>query len=395
MFSMKPEPDDTTINLPITFDYSGGRGDNKKGDILASIVLTVLFLLFFIGTIRNNEKEWYMKIVICLAIFIAYSMFIRFKIFREKTYSDAYESLKEINFTPSTDSYWGIYEIDLFYPYICHFKDGKKGVYLKLEKDVVVGKPETIMFDHFDGISDAYNLAGSLNINLCHIDYMDNVGNDSRILGLYNELENCENADLRDIMLSIYSNLQVEMSHDYASFDVYLLTTRGRVDQLWYNVQMICDRFLRGNYLSYKILDLEGVRSTCMAVLNLKEFSAVEACENIFKGNSHRGIVPIKVEHLDGEITIINKTQKQIAEDNIAKAEEELKLRESKNKSKKSKPTNKTEVVKDFDSIRKDLGGITDADTTSNNSTVPTINAGSLKVIQSEEVDNSEDLKLF
>lgn len=324
MNTMRPEPDDASIRLPVTFDYSGGRADNKKGNILTTIVLTVISIILIIGFARNENMEWYIRIIVCAVVFSIYMMFIRFKVFRERTYSDAYETLKEIDYTPSTNSFWGIYDIDLDYPYICHFKDGKKGIFIKMEKDIVVGKPDTIMYDHFEAISDAYCLAGSLNINLAHIDYMDNVGNDPRMQTLYDGLDDCENPDMRDIMLSIYSNLQEEMSNDYASFDVYLLTTKSKVNQLWHNAQAICEKLLTGNYLSYRVLDSDGIRATTMALFNLKEFSVLDACENVLQQNARaRGIVAISIEHADGTVEKLNKTQQEITDEINARKEAE------------------------------------------------------------------------
>lgn len=311
---MRPEPEDTTVRLPVTFDYHGGRSDNKKGNIIFAIVLFVIAILLTIMTARG-ESPTGNKFLIIAVTWVVVTFFVRFKIMREKTFSDAYETLKEIDNIPGTDSFWNIYEIEGEYPYICHFKDGKSGIFIRLEKDVVVGKSEDVLFKHFDAISEAYNLAGSSNINMCQIDYMDNVGNDARLQGLYEGLNDCENHDMKEALLSMYSNLQEEMSHNYASFDVYLFTCKGKTDQLWYNVKSIVDRLLCGNYLSFKALDIDGVRTTCMAIFNLNEFSAIEACENVVSTQRYRGIVPIKVEHYDGSVTDINKTQQQLREE--------------------------------------------------------------------------------
>lgn len=381
--TMKPEPNDASIRLPVTFDYSGGRADNKKGNILTAIVLTVITIILIVGFARNSNFEWYMRIVICVAIFSVYFLFIRLKIFKERTYSDAYETLKEIDYTPSTNSFWGIYDIDLDYPYICHFKDGKKGIFIKMEKDVVVGKPDTIMYDHFEAISDAYCLAGSLNINLAHIDYMDNVGNDPRMQSLYDSLDDCENSDMRDIMLSIFSNLQDEMSNDYASFDVYLLTTKNKVNQLWCNAQVICEKLLEGNYLTYKVLDQEGIRATTMALFNLKEFSVVDACENVLKQNARaKGIVAISIEHADGTVEKLNKTQAEIRQENDErkKAEEEERIRKEREKRDRRNKKNKSKVTSFDDALSKVSSNVTDdTDLFSDN----------------EDDDNNKDLGLF
>lgn len=326
---MRPEVDDTTIRMPITFDYNGGRGDKKRGNIISAIIIIILTIIFVVGIIRNDDLAVGQKVIFSGLVLLISMILIRFKILHELTYSDAYETLKEEDYTPGTQAFWGIYEIDSTYPYICHYKDGKHGIFIKMEKDVVVGKPDDVAYNHYEAISSAYQMAGSMNMNMCHIDYMDNVGNDPRLRKLYENLSECDNPDLKEMMISIYSNLQDEMSRDYASFDIYLFTSKGHLKQLEYNVKACVDCLLQGNYLTYKALDIEGIRATCMAVLNLSEFSALEACDNIFKASSFKGIIPIRVEHVDS-IEELNKTQEQIRQENAERLQAELDAKEAK-----------------------------------------------------------------
>ena len=62
------------------------------------------------------------------------------------------------------------------------------------------------MYDHYEAIGDAYNLDHSLNMDMVHIDYMDNVGNDSRMQKLYDDLNYVENQDMHEMLIDIYSN---------------------------------------------------------------------------------------------------------------------------------------------------------------------------------------------
>ena len=349
---MIPDVDDRTIRLPVTFDYNGGRGDKFKGNILTVIITLVLAIIFIVGICRNVDMTVAGKVIGVAAVVAVVNVFLRFKVLHELTYSDAYETLKELDNQPSSRSLWSIYSIDDEYPYICHYLDGKHGIFVRLEKDVVVGKPDDIAFTHYEAISEAYNLAGSLNMNMCHIDYMDNVGNDPRLKQLYESLNDCDNPDLKELMLSVYANLQSEMSMDYASFDVYVFTSRGNPDQLYYNVKQCVDKLLNGNYLSYKALDSEAIRTTCMAIFNLNEFSAADACANIFKENTYRGIVPIRVEHIDS-VEEINRTQEQIRADNLARQQAEMEAKANKHKRKRGQfnesPTQQETEVSESD----------------------------------------------
>jgi hypothetical protein len=145
---------------------------------------------------------------------------------------------------------------------------------------------------------------------------------------MYTELNNCNNQELKDLMLQMYSNLQEEMALNYACYDLYVFYTKGKEAQLWYNTQLILGCLLDGNYLSYKVLNLEGMRESCLATLNLDEFSAIEACANAFTISTYRVIVPIKVITADGEETKLNMTQEEKRQEMIRKQQEELAERE-------------------------------------------------------------------
>ena len=189
MFSMKPEPDDFSIKIPITFDYKGGRNENKRNKILLTVIVVIISLIIMIGIITNDSRAIYMRIIIDAVVILVVSTFLRFFVFKETVYSDIFESLKEVDFMPDSSYFWTIYDINYEYPYICHYTNGLKGIFVRMEKDVVVGKSDTVMYDHFEGVSDALNMASSMNINLFHMDYMDNVGNDPRLAKMYEDLK--------------------------------------------------------------------------------------------------------------------------------------------------------------------------------------------------------------
>ena len=196
-----------------------------------------------------------------------------------------------------------------------------------MEKDAITGKVGDAQFDHYNAIGNAYNLAHSLNMNIIHIDYMDNVGNDTRMQKLYDDLVFVENPDMQEMLIDIYSNLQDEMSQNYASFDIYLFMTRDKITNFVYNIQSVCACMLGGNFITYKVLDRFEISRVCVALFNLHDFSIVEACENVLSGVDHHGVIPIKVKHGDGTEEVFNKTtaeKKVIAAENARKQKERL-----------------------------------------------------------------------
>lgn len=342
---MTPQPGDTSINLPITFDYKGGRGENKKGKIILSVADVLITLILTIGCALNKNLDLWMRVLLPCIVFYIGLFVLRFFVFRELWFSDVYETLKATDYDLKLDQIWQIFDIDFEYPYICYFKNGYKGIFVRMEKDAITGKVGDAQFDHYSAIGDAYNVAHSLNMNIVHIDYMDNVGNDTRMQKLYDDLVFVENPDMQEMLIDIYSNLQDEMSQNYASFDIYLFLTRDKLNNFVYNMQTVCNYMLGGNFITYKVLDRFEISRVCVALFNLHDFSVVEACENVLSGVEHHGVIPIKVKHGDGTEEVFNKTtaeKKVIAEENARKqreklAEQERQKAEAKQKKKNAK----------------------------------------------------------
>ena len=330
----KPQPGDTSINIPITFDYKGGRAQNTKGKVILAIGISVLTIIGILGTAMNNSAEIYIRVFAPFLVFYIGLFMMRFFVFHELWYSDIYEGLLESDYELKLDDIWQIFDIDFEYPYIAYFKNGYKGIFVRMEKDAITGKPDEAMFDHYEAVGDAYNVAHALNMNIVHIDYMDNVGNDSRLQKMYDDLAFVENPDMHEMLIDIYSHLQDEMSRNYASFDIYLFLTRDNVNNFVYNMQAVCNRMLGGNFITYKVLDRYEIAKVCVALFNLHEFSIVDACENVLQNESSSGIIPISLTHGDGSVEEFNKT---IAEREVLAAERRRKEQESAREAEKKK----------------------------------------------------------
>lgn len=345
---MTPKPGDSAINLPITFDYKGGRASNVKGKILVAAADVLLTVIFTVGVCLNNNFELWQKCLFAIGILYVGIFILRFFVFRELYYSDIYEDLKASDFELKLDYIWQIFDIDVTYPYICYFKNGYKGIFVRMEKDAITGKPAENVFDHYESIGDAYNLCHSLNMNMVHIDYMDNVGNDSRMKRLYDDLAFVDNPDMQIMMIDIYDNLQLEMSRNYSCFDVYLFLTRDNLKNFVYNVQNVANTMLSGNFITYKILDRYEIAKVCTSLFNLHDFSILDACESTMVGESNSGVIPIRVVHGDGTVDKLGKTvaekklERETAERRRKEEEAEaLKRRHEARRTRKSKSGSK------------------------------------------------------
>ena len=324
---MQPQPDKYTIQLPVTFDYKGGRGENSKNKIIATVVIIILTIPFFCVVAFNDGLELWQRVVYSLAVLWLSLLLIRYLAFNELHFSDLYECLLETDFELDYSDYWKIFDIDTTYPYICFFKNGLKGIFVQMEKDAVTGKPDSAVYDHYEAIGDAYNVAHTLNMDIVHVDYMDNIGNDSRLLELTEKLGDVYNPEMQVLLYTLYDHLAKEMSSNYASYDVYLYLSREDKSNFLRNVQAVASTMLGGNFITYKIADRTDIGTMCKGLLNLESFSVIDACDSVIENEIVGGIRPISIKHSDGSIEVLNKT---IAEKDTERREAARKANEAK-----------------------------------------------------------------
>lgn len=352
---MEPQVGDTAINIPVTFDYRGGRGGNTKNKVIATIAIIIVVSILIGGISTRDQLELLKKSLYDFFVFYAGLVVLRFLVFRELYFSDIYEELLSTDLVMDITQIWQIFEVGTEYPYICYYKNGYKGIFVKMEKGTVTGKTIENEFTHYDSVGEAYNLAHALNMNMIHIDYMDNVGKDSRVQALMDNLQNVKNEDMQIMLIDMYSNWQVEMSLNYASYDIYLFLTRDKLESFVYNMQNVVSTMLGGNYITYRVLNKNDISSLCTALFNLHSFSVNDACEEALVHNTQGNIVPIKVTHLDGSVDKLNKT---IAERRADLAERVRKQEEAKHDAKVRKEKAKMKkkgLLKEPENLDKDI----------------------------------------
>ena len=249
-------------------------------------------------------------VIIYFTIFI-----VRFFLLKEGNVRSEAITIKDNDYKLNIREIWGIYDISNQYPYICRFRNGKSGIIVKLNKDVILGKYNDAEHEHFEAIADAYNICGSSNIQMCHVDYMDVIGNDERLDASFESLNNVSNPDMRDLLTDIYSYQKDQMSKRVTTYDAYVFLWKGSDRVAWNTIKSILNCFMQANYRSYQLLNEEELRELPKSVFNLKEFSAVFAMLNSFDSKLSSGIVPIRLEKANGEVETLGKTLKEKREE--------------------------------------------------------------------------------
>lgn len=312
---MRPRKGQTTMSLPLTFDYSGGRRDKVSSVKIWSVVIVIVGFIIGIGTILNKKGFFITNFAIGVIILYATLFVVRFLLLKEGHIRTEYIGIKDRDYKLNEKEIWGIYDISRQYPYICRFRNGKSGIIVRLNKDVILGKYSDAEYEHFEAIADAYNICGSSNIQMCHADYMDVIGNDERLDESFSSLKNVSNPDLRDLLTDIYSYQKEQMSKRVTTYDAYVFLWRGSDRSAWNTIKQILNCFMQANYRSYQVLNEDELRELPKSIFNLEEFSAVFAMLNSFDSKLSSGIIPIKLERADGSVEVLGKTLKEKREE--------------------------------------------------------------------------------
>lgn len=341
---MRPTMGSRTMMLPLTFDYSGGRKDSNKSKIIFAIGLLIIGIIVSLGVLFNGQKSILLNLPISCIILFVVGLIIRYPMMGEGKVRKDYEDIERNDLERGFEDIWGIYSIDDVYPYYCRFRNGRSGLYIRLNKDVILGKYSESEYHHYEAIGDAYNLVGANNIQMCHVDYMDNVGTDDRLVNSFVNLSRCDNTDVKDLLTDILTYQQNQMMERVTTFDVYLFTWRGSDINAWGCIQQVIACFLEANFISYRVLDRDDLRNLAKTLYNLKDISVVSALMSAFGASTVTdvsGITPIKVVKGTGEEYILGKTREEKEQERML-AEKERELRK---KNKRGRKSNKDIIV--------------------------------------------------
>lgn len=311
---MKP----TSVQIPITFDVPKVESENKRQAVIISAIIALVSLVI-IGLTWKGQGFILSKILITFSIGFFVVLLVRFFLLKEGRISDATERIIAQDYKLEDKKFWGIFDIEKVKPYVCHYVSGQKGVFVRFNKDVLIGENAT-QESHYTGLSEMYSTADSLGLKLIHVDYMDSVGKDPRIQGFYESIADCENPVLKNMLLSIYGDLELNLQEEYSSFDVYCIYTNSNSFDFKYNVGVTISAGLNANYKSFSYLDSDNIKELTMSLFNLEEFGIVKASKSLMQDDALSIVKPLSVVDMaTGNETIINKSSVEIKEDAIKK----------------------------------------------------------------------------
>lgn len=322
--SMRPIIGSPKIKIPISWDV---KPINRRNYILLFTILGATGVALLIATFGFifSGSSIFSKLLV-LPIWYIILLAVRLLIFHEGKISDEYESQHLTDYKLDVREIWDIYDIDRGHPHIVHFASGRKGIFVQFKKDVIQGKLQTVEYDHYEAISEAMHIAQSENLSIVPIDYMDNVGNDERLEDLYTVTENATNTDLKNMLTSIYGNLEFMMQQQHSSFDVVLMYSDKKTsEELWASVQSVISEYMNANYRSFDLLNEDKIRLLAKEMFNLESFSVIKAEQEVLSVKNNEDVIrPLRITDDKGYDKQLNVTYEEEARLNKIKEQEEI-----------------------------------------------------------------------
>lgn len=304
--TMRPDKNSDYIKIPLTIDYKAGRSDDKKHTLFLALALFFVGIVVFLGILFSKNGNIFSNILLSSLELFTVITVIRFFIFKEHKIRNNMISRIDNQYSVNTRKIWGIYSVEDEPPYYVHFRNGSEGLFVLLEKGVMIGKSSDAEYDHYEDVGEAYRKLGSDKISMFHIDYMDYIGVDDRIQGMLEESSKGENKEVKKVVNDILLNLRKNMLSISTTYDVYVFTYKGNRQTALKSIQDALRSFLNANYVSYHFLSKYEHRELIKILFSINDFSVEKACSEASTMGINVNLKPIEVrrnglvDYLDG-----------------------------------------------------------------------------------------------
>lgn len=362
-FEMRPREGSAVIKLPVTIEGNKGRSDKLLAKVASAIGVAAIWVLVVYGLLTNSDFTLFRKILYVAVATVIAMVVARFGFLGEKKYRESYSRMEENKNEFDLSNMWAIVGVDEDAPHFVHYRNGELGLVVAMGNDVVVGKPENDEYNSYTALGDAYRRAAELELDMLHIDMMDFIGQDPRLDEARRYMSvNCTNPEIRDVMSSIFDNLQDGMNDNVTTQDIYVFHTRDMSKDVFrYNVRQVLDMMCLGNYATYRSMSQEEIGALVRSMFNLQSFSAVDAMLSAYRNESIPGIKVLSVDYADGSSKVwLKPYDERQAEEAEKRRRREERRNAAKHKGKKGKT--RAGGVGDDDGLslddEVDLGGV-------------------------------------
>lgn len=277
---------DGRMLIPMNVD--GGVWEDNFFTTAKFITLAVLLVLDFLAVLWcSNFSNKGAKIFVYIGIALVSQYVIRIFILEEKYYYKMYQKMKSNSITTPA-IFWGIANIkETEDGAVAIYSDMKIGVFVRLERDTIVGKPEQFKEQHYDAVSDFYRELNLRNYKFVQLNIMEQAGKDPRLQHLDELVSKTDNKNLAKIMEMQVGYIKNITRATLFESDYFFIYTEemNRSDRIAPDVIDCVYTILDGGFISYRILSTKEILDLVKDIYSVKYFDYTEATLSLFKNS--------------------------------------------------------------------------------------------------------------
>ena len=272
------------------------------------IIIAVIMVNFIVFSSLMNGFDSGLMITIKMAFMIFISQFIvRYLVLNERYYYNMYVKMKETaDTTPAT--FWKIVDrTDKNNGCVVTFDDTSVGVYVKLERDSIVGKTADFKEEHYDAVSDFFRELNKNNFKYISMNIMETAGKDPRLPELDNLVNKAEfNENLEKLIGKQVAYIKsITRVTNYESEYILIYSDKMDMgDEIIDKVEDILYTLTNGAYSGYYILRSDEIDTLIKERYGVMMFDSSMATLSVYD-KSRNMARPFKIKalvHSNGEL---------------------------------------------------------------------------------------------
>lgn len=382
---VKPQLGKLTVTNLVNFaEAEGAYGVTSSG--ILRLGKSALFFGFYVVlciVLSAIIKNWFVSLLLWVLLFPLPFRLISLFVFDERKVKKEFKLREELK--SKTDNsifsyFFGIYDIDETFPYICYMLDGSIGVFIRCIRKTQVGNVQEKAFYHGQGLGDFYNQCAALGIVPETIDIQASNSYDERFDALYDHLNEISSPTMQTVLSSFYHHWEDNSSSSQLTYEYFLLRGTGDPMVFWDKVVALNSALMGASYKRIQTLDKEQIGTLCKDVYGLIDLPITDAMNQAVQKSDKSSLRLLWVGDAKGRKKQVNAS---VSEAQL-KAQEQYKKQVAKQNSEatsKVKKSEKSSVSKDQGSEVLDLFADTGSDVK---------HASGLTGILDVEVDNQD-----
>lgn len=272
---------DNNGNQFMPMNVEGGTWDENFISTKKLVVIGIILFSYILAIMSLIDKgAGFMSWLICLLVITVASIYaLRYIVFEERFYYKMYKVMRDYEIsTPAI--FWDIVSIrNSPDGAILTYSDARIGIVIRLERDTVTGKPDDFKETHYDAISDFYKELMKYKYSFIQLNVMETAGNDPRLDNLEPLIKKSDNANICKLMEREIGYIKNITNNTLYESDYIVIYTQdlSKFDTIISDVIDCAYKLLDGAYVSYRILDSNGIIELVKELYGVKFFDYTKA----------------------------------------------------------------------------------------------------------------------